>query len=77
MASKPDVCLTSFRKVLDALKAVGQLDEHERDAVLGEYAELLQKKKPNLRQFEKHSTSLGKFYLERLKTDSSSSYMHL
>lgn len=74
MASKPDECLPSFRKVLDALIAVGRLDEHECDAVLGEYAELLQEK-PNLRQFDKHSSSLDEFYLELLKIDSS--YTHL
>ncbi|KAL1476946.1 hypothetical protein MTO96_036125 [Rhipicephalus appendiculatus] len=77
MASKPDECLRSFRKVLDALIAVGQLSEHERDAVLGEYTELLQEKKPNLRQFDKNYSSLDVFYLELLKTDSCSSYMHL
>ncbi|KAL3216920.1 hypothetical protein MRX96_032708 [Rhipicephalus microplus] len=44
MASKPDDCLAGFRKVLDALIAVGRLGEHERDSVLGEYTELLQGK---------------------------------
>lgn len=75
MASKPDDCLAGFRKVLDALIAVGRLGEHERDSVLGEYTELLQEKKHNLRQFDKHSLGLDEFYLELLKGDSSC--MHL
>ncbi|XP_075744803.1 uncharacterized protein LOC142803566 [Rhipicephalus microplus] len=75
MASKPDDCLAGFRKVLDALIAVGRLGEHERDSVLGEYTELLQEKKHNLQQFDKHTLGLDEFYLELLKGDSS--YMHL
>ncbi|KAL3207145.1 hypothetical protein MRX96_010462 [Rhipicephalus microplus] len=75
MASKPDDCLAGFRKVLDALIAVGRLGEHERDSVLGEYTELLQEKKHNLRQFDKHTLGLDEFYLELLKGDSS--YKHL
>ncbi|KAL3180413.1 hypothetical protein MRX96_008976 [Rhipicephalus microplus] len=75
MASKPDDCLAGFRKVLDALIAVGRLGEHERDSVLGEYTELLQEKKHNLRQFDKHTLGLDEFYLELLKSDLS--YMHL
>lgn len=51
------------------------MGEHERDSVLGEYTELLQEKKHNLQQFDKHSFSLDKFYLELLKVDSS--YKHL
>ncbi|KAL3225739.1 hypothetical protein MRX96_049147 [Rhipicephalus microplus] len=75
MASKPDDCLPGFRKVLDALIAVGRLGEHECDSVLGEYTELLQENKHNLRQFDKHTLGLDEFYLELLKGDSS--YMHL
>ncbi|KAK8788935.1 hypothetical protein V5799_021289 [Amblyomma americanum] len=73
MTSKPDECLGGLRKVLDALIAVRRLGEHERDSVLGEYTELLQEKKHNLRQFDKHSFSLDEFYLELLKVD----YKHL
>lgn len=75
MTSKPDECLTGFRKVLDALIAVRRLGEHERDSVLGEHTELLQEKKHNLRQFDEHSFSLDEFCLELLKVDSS--YKHL
>ncbi|KAH7978068.1 hypothetical protein HPB49_004356 [Dermacentor silvarum] len=75
MTSKPDQCLTGFRKVLDMLIAVRRLGEHECDSVLGDYTELLQEKKHNLWQFDKHSFSLDEFYLDLLKVDSS--YKHL
>lgn len=62
MCSKPDECLTGFRKVLDALIGANRLNEQQRDSVLAEYTELLQEEKHSLRLFERHSNDLGAFF---------------
>ncbi|KAL1481860.1 hypothetical protein MTO96_034142 [Rhipicephalus appendiculatus] len=71
MCSKPDECLTSFRKVLDALIAVGRIAEHFRDTVFAEYTELLHEQKHQLRQFDKSVDRLDEFYPDLLKFSSS------
>ncbi|XP_077484032.1 uncharacterized protein LOC144094048 [Amblyomma americanum] len=73
MCSRPDECLTGFRKVFGALIEANRLSEHQRDAVLAEYTELLQEEKHTLGSFEKHSKSLDEFFCNLLKFRSSCS----
>ncbi|KAK8771091.1 hypothetical protein V5799_025665 [Amblyomma americanum] len=73
MCSRPDECLTGFRKVLGALIEANWLSEHQRDAVLAEYTELLQEEKHTLGSFEKHSKSLDEFFCNLLKFHTSCS----
>lgn len=71
MCSKPDECLTGFRKVLDTLIAAGRIAEHFRDTVLAEYTELLHEQKHKLRQYDKSVDRLDEFYPDLLKFSSS------
>lgn len=64
MCCKPDECLSSLRKVVDALTAAHRFDEKQRDSVLAEYTELLQQEKNQLRLFQKGSNRLDEFFHE-------------
>ncbi|XP_070378833.1 uncharacterized protein [Dermacentor albipictus] len=71
MCTKPDECLASFRRVLDALITAGRMSEHQRDTVLGEYTEFLQEEMHNLRMFEKNVNRLDEFLTELMQFNSS------
>ncbi|XP_070386740.1 uncharacterized protein [Dermacentor albipictus] len=71
MCTKPDECLASFRRVLDALITAGRMSEHQRGTVLGEYTEFLQEEMHNLRMFEKNVNRLDEFLTELMQFNSS------
>ncbi|KAH9371658.1 hypothetical protein HPB48_019403 [Haemaphysalis longicornis] len=70
MLSKPDECIESLKKVLDALTVAERMNEHSKDTVLAQFIELLQERKHDFQLFERSSHVLDKFFYELLKIGS-------